>query len=70
MVNRAFLKGFVLAKWEPPTLERRLMVYRGMTLDELVRNRFWDYLLELIGSDTVRTIVSFVIRMILRRYSL
>jgi hypothetical protein len=46
------------------------MVYRGITLDELVRNRFWDYLLELIGSDTVRTIVSFVIRMILRRYSL
>ena len=46
------------------------MVYRGITLDELVRNRFWDYLFELIGSDTVRTIVSFVIRMILRRYSL
>ena len=46
------------------------MVYRGITLDELLRNRFWDYLLELIGSDTVRTIASFVIRMILRRYSL
>ena len=45
-------------------------MYRGITLDELVRNRFWDCLLELIGSDTVRTIVSFVIRMILRRYSL
>ena len=45
-------------------------MYRGITLDELVSNRFLDYLLELIGSDTVRTIVSFVIRMILRRYSL
>jgi hypothetical protein len=45
-------------------------VYRGIMLDELARNRFWDYLLELIGSDTVRTIASFVIRMILRRYSL
>jgi len=46
------------------------MVYRGIKLDELFRNRFWDYILELIGSDTVRTIASFVIRMILRRYSL
>ena len=45
-------------------------MYRGIMLDELVRNRFWDYLLDLIGSDTVRTIASFVIRMILRRYSL